>query len=143
MGLNPSSQRELLQFLYDQAKRSGHVTDDFLERLLQREEKFPTGLELPGYNVSIPHTDAECVKKEFIAIATLNTPIPFYLMEDKGKQADVSLVFMLGLKNPHDQLEVLKELIGLIQDKDKVAQLVSASSKDDVFQTLHTASIRK
>ncbi|MCO7128315.1 PTS sugar transporter subunit IIA [Sporolactobacillus shoreicorticis] len=141
--LNFNSQRELFHYLYDKAKQGGFVTDDFLSRLTEREKIFPTGLKLGKNNVAIPHTDAECVTKEFIAIATLNTPVLFRLMDNNAEQADVSLVFMLGLNNPHNQLEVLQELVGMIQDGAKVNQLVQSSSREEMYQALNGAALRK
>lgn len=140
--LKPASQMGLFQFLYDQAKQEDFVTDDFLTRLIQREENFPTGLKLGGYNVALPHTDAECVKKEFIAIATLSSTVPFQLMENRKEQVDVSLVFMLGLNNPHNQLEVLKELVRLIQDQTVVSRLVAAASNDEITDLLKTEPLK-
>lgn len=141
--LKPASQKDLFQFLFKKAKRNDYVTDDFLPRLIQREENFPTGLKLGGYNVAIPHTDAECVKKEFIVIATLDSLIPFQLMENRKEQTDVSLIFMLGLNNPHNQLEVLKEVVGMIQDQSIVSRLVGASSSEEVLDVLNSEPLNK
>ncbi|RYL87809.1 PTS sugar transporter subunit IIA [Sporolactobacillus sp. THM19-2] len=134
--LSFNTQKELFQFLGEQVYQRGYVTDDFLSRVVDRERNFPTGLKLNHYNVAIPHTDAECVKKQFIAVATLAPPVVFQQMADKTQDVDVSLVFMLGLNEPHFQLEALKELVGMIQNEKHVTQLVNASDKDELFKAL-------
>lgn len=56
--------------VYEQALELGWVRSDFLERIKQREEIFPTGIQLEKYGAAIPHTDAECIFTEFVAVIT-------------------------------------------------------------------------
>lgn len=127
---------ELFRLMHDEAFKYGYVEPSFLEGLTSRESIFPTGIKLNNYNVAIPHTDAIHVKKEFIAIIVPENPIQFKLMEDETKEEKVNLVFMLGLNKPHNQLEVLRELMELIQREDLVKQIVESKSQEEVERIL-------
>lgn len=128
---------ELFQIMHDEAFKYGYVEPSYLEGLMSREKIFPTGIKLSNYNVAIPHTDAIHIKEEFIAIVVPENPIKFKLMEDETEEEEISLVFMLGLNKPHSQLEVLKELMGLIQREDLVKQIIDAKDQDQIQEILN------
>lgn len=123
-----SSADNLFETFYDNALSKGYVTEAFLPKIKEREKNFPTGIALMDYNVAIPHTDPECIKKEFVAIYTLEEPVKFSRMDDPTQQVDVDLVFILGLNQPHTQLEMLQCLMGVIQDKALVDQMKSCDN---------------
>ncbi|MEL5725275.1 PTS sugar transporter subunit IIA, partial [Lactiplantibacillus pentosus] len=50
------------------AQENGFVTDQFLPKIIKREATFPTGLQLEHRGVAIPHTDADTINKEFVAV---------------------------------------------------------------------------
>jgi PTS system galactitol-specific IIA component len=127
---------ELFQIMHDEAFKYGYVESSFLDGLMSRESIFPTGIKLTNYNVAIPHTDANHIKEEFIAVVIPEKPIEFKLMEDETQEEKISLVFMLGLNKPHSQLEVLKELMGLIQREDLVKQIIQAKDKEEIEDIL-------
>lgn len=127
---------ELFKMMHDEAFKYGYVESSFFDGLMSRESVFPTGIKLTNYNVAIPHTDANHIKEEFIAIVVPEKPIEFKLMEDETQEEKVSLVFMLGLNKPHSQLEVLQELMALIQREDLVKQIVESQNKDQIENIL-------
>ncbi|WAW14939.1 PTS sugar transporter subunit IIA [Peptostreptococcus equinus] len=114
----------------------GYVNDQFEVNVKKREDTFPTGIQLEECAVAIPHTDAEYVNKEFIAVSVFEQSINFASMEDADAVLDVKLAFMLGLNQPHSQLEVLTQLMTLIQDNDKVNALLNAGSKEELEKIL-------
>lgn len=108
------------------------MTDEFEVNVKKREDNFPTGIQLEDFAVAIPHTDAEYVKEEFIAVAVFKEPVKFSSMEDASAILDVRAAFMLGLNQPHSQLEVLTELMGIFQDKERMAKIINSSSKEEL-----------
>ena len=48
----------------------GYSRSDYVEALKQREAQFPTGLDINGFGVAIPHTDAGYVLHETEGIMT-------------------------------------------------------------------------
>lgn len=128
--------KELFESISETAKQNGFVTDQFLPKIVKREATFPTGLQLEKRGVAIPHTDADTIKKEFVAVVVNDDPIKFSRMDDPDQQVDAKLVFVLGLNKPHAQLEMLQALMSVIQDDSLVGKLESATDKNQVHDLL-------
>jgi PTS system galactitol-specific IIA component len=111
---------------------AGFVEDSFFNGLVNRENKFPTGLLLGKYNVAIPHTDAVHVKKPAIAIATLKKPVKFNCMDGNGS-VDVNIVFTMALNEPHSQIVMLQQLMFLIQNESILENMLQAKDSDEVY----------
>ncbi|WP_099222992.1 PTS sugar transporter subunit IIA [Listeria costaricensis] len=133
---NCHDQQEVFQTVAASGQEHGYVTASFLEKLADREEVFPTGLKLDGYGVALPHTDPECVNEQFIAVLTTESGIPFNLMEDKNQSVKAEVIFVLGLNEPHSQLQVLQQLMGIIQDKENISALLEAKNEADIIDVL-------
>jgi PTS system galactitol-specific IIA component len=111
---------------------AGFVENSFFNGLVNRENKFPTGLLLGKYNVAIPHTDAVHVKKPAIAIATLKDPVEFNCMDGNGSVA-VNIVFTMALNEPHSQIVMLQQLMFLIQNENILENMLQAKNSDEVY----------
>lgn len=131
-----TSNFELLKQVYRKAFDLEWVTEDFFERIKQREEVFPTGIQLETLGAAIPHTDAECVKQEFVAVITNKSPVTFSSMEDKSQKVRADIVFVLGLNQPHTQLEMLQSLIEVLQDQPVLDQILSATDSDELLAVI-------
>ncbi|MCG6528457.1 PTS sugar transporter subunit IIA, partial [Vibrio parahaemolyticus] len=83
--------------------------------VIKREAVFPTGLMINGIGVAIPHTDSQYVKRSQVGFLSLTDPLPFIEMGTRDKEISVSLIFMLALKEPHEQLQMLQNLIEMFQ----------------------------
>ncbi|WP_368296625.1 PTS sugar transporter subunit IIA, partial [Lactiplantibacillus plantarum] len=110
--------------------------DQFLPKIIKRESTFPTGLQLEHRGVAIPHTDADTINKEFVAVVVNDAPIAFSRMDDPEQKVDAKLVFVLGLNKPHAQLEMLQALMGIIQDDSLVNSLENAENFNQIHQLL-------
>lgn len=131
------SSEELFQLIHTSAYSLGCVREDFLTRIMEREATFPTGIQLEHIGVAIPHTDAECIRKEFIAIVINKEPILFKSMEELEQQVGVSIAFVLGLNQPHAQLEMLQSLMSLLQNEAILIELCQATSANKVLSIVH------
>lgn len=138
--LNVETTDNLFRELSDNLFRNGYVKKSFYEGLRKREEVFPTGVALQEYNVAIPHTDAEHVIKPCISVATLERPIKFKCMEDDTVDVDVNVVFMLALNEAHSQLEMLRQLIQLIQNKSILKQILKAKNEVEIIKLIEKIS---
>lgn len=113
------------------------VKSDFLEHVLEREKQFPTGLAIKnGLGIAIPHTDSVYVNKSQIAVATLEKPITFKDMVDSNKRVKVNVVFMIAMSQPHEQADLLSNLINMCQRSEAIEDLINADSKETVEKTL-------
>lgn len=128
------NKEEVFDVMYKEAFSRDYVSESFLEKIKKREETFPTGLNLDGYGIAIPHTDADCVFEQFIGVMTVKEPILFQSMDDASKEVKVKLILMLGLNEPHNQLAVLQQIIQLVQNEENYEKLVTALQVNDVYQ---------
>ena len=66
--------------------KEGYSRSDYVKALKQREAQFPTGLDINGFGVAIPHTDAGYVLHETEGIMTLKQPVTFIQMGSDDTQ---------------------------------------------------------
>jgi len=112
------------------------VTETFLPKILEREQVFPTGIDQGTYGIAIPHTDAECVKEEFIAFIMPESPVAFQRMDDASLAVPANFIFILGLNQPHQQLTMLQNLMGLMQNTALLNELSEKTTEDEILTLL-------
>lgn len=112
------------------------VNDKFLENVLKREEVYPTGLLVNGVGIAIPHTDSEYVKKSQLGFMSLKTPVVFNEMGTLDKEVKVSLIFMLALKEAHEQLSMLQQLIEMFQNEEVISSLLKITDEEEFIQLM-------
>ncbi|MBB5180935.1 PTS system galactitol-specific IIA component [Planomicrobium koreense] len=130
--LEVNSKEEVLSILGNQLQEKGFVKEGFIESVLKREQSYPTGLPTEPFGVAIPHTDGDMVHVSKIAFASLKNPVKFFAMGSSDVTIEVKVVFMLALKNPADQLEMLQKLVGLFQEPEMVAKLARTKDINDL-----------
>ena len=119
--LKASDNIEVLQLMGDAMIQEGYGEEGFTEAVLKREKDYPTGLDVNGIGVAIPHTDAEHVKKEGLSIAVLNPPIEFDAMGEEDCRIPVKIVLMFTEEILQGLLDAKnkKEIRTVIQKKEK------------------------
>ncbi len=114
----------------------GYCKDSYVEALKEREAGYPTGLDIDGLGVAIPHTDVSHVNKAATAIAVLKNPVTFTQMGTDDETTEVKLVFMLAVKDPNIHIDKLQTIITIIQDKTVLKQLLKAESKQEIIDII-------
>lgn len=132
--------QEALGQIADQMTRSRAVKDSYKSAVLKREVDFPTGLATVNIGIAMPHTDAKHVNYDQLGVLRLREPVSFLQMGD-GEKIQVKFVFMLALKEAHAQLAMLQKLIALIQDEEKIKQLLLAENTDEIIEMLNNVGI--
>jgi len=112
------------------------VKDSYIDAVIAREEELPTGLNIGNFYVAIPHTDSNHVNKSSIAIATLKSPVEFSEMINPAEKIKVELVFLLAVKDPKQQVTLLKSLMSVFQNKQLLINLKNAKEKSEVAMIL-------
>lgn|SRR5699024_336684 len=136
LDLNVSKKDELLKLMGNHLYEKGFVSDNFVTSVIEREEKFPTGLPTAPYAVAIPHTDTDEVLKPAIVFANLQHEVNFKMMGDMDTEVEVKVVIMLALDNPEKQLGTLKKLTALLQDQEKVSKLGNTKNEDECAELI-------
>lgn len=109
-----------------------YVKKGFLDFLNNREDKYPTGLQLKDYTVAIPHGDPKYINKPFVAVITLLKPILMKQMDDTTRNLNIDTLFILGLANGTDHLNLLQDIMKLLQKGSFVKKIRACNSTDEV-----------
>lgn len=97
IGLEARTSQDVFHQLGGALTREGYTKESYIEALAGRETNFPTGLDINGIGVAIPHTDVSHVNQSGIAIAVLKEPVTFIQMATDDEEVKVKLVFMLSV----------------------------------------------
>lgn len=131
-----ASFQEIIQSLGNKLHDFGYVKNSYVPAVIKREGIFPTGLPLGNINVAIPHTDVEHVNRPAIAVATLAHPVTFGNMGDPGNKLEVSIVFLLAMKEPHAQVDLLQNLVETFQNPEVLENLLGATDSKEIEKIL-------
>lgn len=136
VGLDCDAADEVLRRLAGMFVADGAVKESFVEAVIEREKAYPTGLPAAAFDVAIPHTVSEHVNRPAIAVAVLKKPVEFRQMGSPEITLHPRLVIMLAIKNPKEQLVLLRKTMGLLQDTELLNALVNAGSSEAVADIL-------
>jgi PTS system galactitol-specific IIA component len=126
--------------LADRLAAIGVVAQSWKAAAIAREAAMPTGLPLADdFAVAVPHTDPEHVLRPGLAVATLETPVPFRSMDDPDQSAPARLVFAIALRDKHEQIDMLQTIAGLLQSPDELRRMASAKDEKEFFAALDRA----
>ena len=128
-------QKTVFDLLSAEFLKDDLVTDEFRKKVEERELVFPTGLSIDGMGVAIPHTDSIYVKRSQIGFMSLTEAVNFKEM-GSGENVEVQLVFMLALKEPHEQLEMLQKLVAMFQNPGVLDQLKRIKTQSELSEIL-------
>ncbi|MEG0469155.1 MAG: PTS sugar transporter subunit IIA [Longicatena sp.] len=121
-----NKKEEVIQLLCDTLYEQGYVEKDYQNYVLKREQTAPTAY---GNMFAIPHPIEKKANKNMVAVAILNKPIIW-------SEQKVRLVFLFSLSKERDEAfdKLFEQLVGLLNDENKVKQLI----KMDTFTSFIT-----
>ncbi|BCU81329.1 PTS galactitol transporter subunit IIA [Polycladomyces abyssicola] len=131
-----ADREDLLEKISRYLWEKGFVKESFREAILERERKYPTGLRILPHHVAIPHIDPEHIKTPFIAMVRPKQSIEFIEMATHDQVIDARLVFVLGLKQSADQVELLQSLIELFMKQKVMDQLLKEHDVEVIMSSL-------
>lgn len=115
---------------------AGYSKESYIDALIAREKDFPTGLDIDGLGVAIPHTDVSHVNKAGIAIGVLKEPVTFIQMGTDDEEVGVKLIFMLAVTDPNAHIDELQRIIEIIQDKGVLEKLFTVTDKETIIEVI-------
>lgn len=117
--------------------REGYAKDSYIQALIEREREYPTGLEVDGFGVAIPHTNVAHVNKAGTAIAVLRNPVTFHVMGgDDDETVETRLVFMLSVVEPNKHMDKLQRIIMMIQDPALLDRISQAQDAQEIIELI-------
>lgn len=136
LDMEAKTSREVIEKLGKLLLNKNDVKDSYIDAVIAREEELPTGLAIGDFYVAIPHTDSNHVNKSSIAIATLKSPVVFREMVNPAGKINVELVFLLAVKDPKEQVTLLKSLMAVFKNKKLLIQIKNAKDKMEIAELL-------
>ena len=132
-----SNKEEAIDFLASKLLDAGKVKETYKQAVLDREKTYPTGLSFGTYAIAMPHTFAQHVNEPCIAVARLNKPVNFVQMGTPDKILDVSLIMMMAISNPEEQLGYLRKILSLYSSKDNIlGKVMETNSIEEIYDYL-------
>lgn len=116
--------------------RAGFGKEGYVQGLKDREEEYPTGLNIDGLGVAIPHTPVDYVNASATSIGILKNPVEFVEMGTDDDRVQVKIVFMLCVSDPNAHLEQLQRIIAIIQDKDVMQKLTEVKDPEEIIRII-------
>ncbi len=131
LNLKAADSADVISQMGELVLKAGLVREGFIQAVLRREQKYPTALptRIP---VALCHTDAEYLLGSFIGVATLAESVPFREMGNPARSQPVEIVFLLGITEKGEHMDVLKSVLKLIQDEPVLRTIREAGSTADL-----------
>ena len=141
LGMEADSCADIFEQLGGVLTSEGYTKDSYVEALAAREKEYPTGLDIDGIGVAIPHTAVTHVNKAATAVAVLKRPVTFIQMGTDDEEVAVRLVFMLSVVDPNAHIDELQKILAIIQDTDVLEQLLQADDAKKVIEIIREKEI--
>lgn len=122
------NRNDLLSFISKQLQEKGYVTEEYEAKIIEREDKYPTGLRLDGMNIAICHADPKYAHRNTMVVAKLKEPVIFRNAEN-AEQLPVDLVFGLVLTNGNKHIQVLQQLSKFLLDAENLERIKSIKTE--------------
>lgn len=136
IGLEAKNRNQLFDELANSFIEKKYVTQEYGEKLNEREDNFPTAIELERYSFAIPHTDPEFIKEPFISVITMKDSVKMMRMDDQDEETEVSILFVLGFKDGSEHMGTLRLLIQKLQDEEIVNKIKEIKDVDALYEYL-------
>ena len=108
---------------------NGYVKEGYIQDAINRELKYPTGLEVEPIGVAIPHGEVQNnIIDSAIGVSVLEKPVKFTNMATGTTTVDVQIIMMLAFKDAASQLDVLQALMGVLPNKEIIEKLLNAKN---------------
>lgn len=120
---------DALKHIGQEMLRAGVVNLSYPDALLRREAEYPTGIMLENHAVAIPHCEAEHALKPALYLIRPDLPVPF-AQADGDEWVAAQLIIALIVIHPSEQLVLLKNLFGQLQDPIFIERLLAAPESE-------------
>lgn len=121
--------------MFDRLLEKNYVTKEYLPKIIERERKYPTGLQLEKVNVAIPHTGPDCSNVNKIIIIKLKRPIQFVNAET-GEKIGVSLILGLIFKSGDNQMDILKKIGEFLQEEKYQDEILNCRGQNEFYTVM-------
>ena len=133
LGLEGETSKDVLRALASIFVEAGVAKDTYPDAIVLRESQYPTALPATAFDIAIPHTFAEHVNEPAMGVAVLAHPVEFQQMGSPEITLHPQVLFMLAITDPKDKIELLKRIMGIIQNPEVLNQIKYAKTTDEIY----------
>lgn len=127
---------DAIRLMAGRLQECGYVEEGYAEMVIEREKVFPTGLPGKAMSIAIPHTDPTLVNKPAIGVIVPRESVAFDMMGEPGTKLDVKLIMPLVIKDSDQQIELLKAMMHVIQDSERLTKIRASKDKAEILDLL-------
>lgn len=127
---------EAIRLMAARLQECGYVNEGYADMVIAREKVFPTGLPGKAMSIAIPHTDPTLVNKPAIGVIIPKESVEFDMMGEIGTKLNVKLIMPLVIKNSDQQIELLKAMMHVIQDSERLTKIRESKDKAEIMELL-------
>lgn len=131
-----SDRKDLFTRMGNEFLRKGYVLPEYVDALIEREVKYPTGIQIRNINIAIPHVDSTYIEKPGIAFVRPLEPIEFKEM-CTDNELEVGLIFMLLVKDKSRQVPILSALMEKFSDEEYLISLKNEKELNALLDKLN------
>jgi PTS system galactitol-specific IIA component len=131
--VNATDQNGVLEVMGRLLIDKGYAKDSYVKALQKRESENPTGIDMSGFGIAIPHTDISHVLKDAIGIGILRKPVKFMAMGTDDEYVEVSLVFVLSITDPKAHLDHIQGILTVLQDKSVLEAIRNSKTPEEII----------
>ncbi len=104
--------------------------EEYINDVNEREQEGPTGI---GNFVAIPHGKSDSVVKISVAMAKLQSPIPWETLD--GNPVKIVFLFAVPKQNSsNEHLKLLSQLAAVLAHDDSIQLLLEVKNPEDIFE---------
>ncbi|HBE77640.1 MAG TPA: PTS fructose transporter subunit IIA [Firmicutes bacterium] len=104
--------------------------EEYINDVNEREQEGPTGI---GNFVAIPHGKSDSVVKISVAMAKLQSPIPWETLD--GNPVKIVFLFAVPKQNSsNEHLKLLSQLAAVLAHDDSIQLLLEVQNPEDIFE---------
>lgn len=139
MNVEADTNEEALRFMANRFVEAGVGKQSYPDAIVEREKNYPTALPATAFDIAVPHTFAEHVNEAAMGVCVLKKPVEFRQMGTPDIVLYPQVLFMLAITDPKDQIAILRKIMALIQDEDKLNAIKNADTEDEIYDLVSSA----
>ncbi len=131
-----STAEDCIRLMGQKFEELGYVKEGYADAVVEREAVYPTGLPGKLLNIAIPHTNNLLVNKPAVGVIVPKSDIKFCMMGQRENVLDCSLIMPLVIADSKKQITMLKKMMKIIQDGERLQKIKLSKSKSEIIELL-------
>jgi len=118
------------------------VKQEFIQEIINRERKYPTGLDLSvvdkntPFNVAIPHTEREYCNCKNVVVVKLKDEVVFNNMISPSDEVKVKYLFMILNNETDAQANILADIMDFVNKPGTLQALNNIDGAEEIYNCI-------